>query len=112
MNAFNLYSCKPSYTFYTVYGAVSYLFFTFSVLKPLNYPTKEVANKTGYSLATVKRWKQQQLTRESLERAGTSGRPSKVFPAWASVTIRNIIIGKPFIEPRYTKAILAINSTD
>ena len=63
-------------------------------MKPLNNPMKEAANKTGYSMSTIKRWREQQLTQDTLEGASISGRPSKSFPLWCLITIQNTFMGK------------------
>lgn len=89
-------------TRYDVPLILIYLFFDLifltEVIDPIKSPVNYVAGYLKVGASSIRRWKSQQLTRESLERLPSSGRPTKRFPAWAHISIRNIIIG---LQPHY-----------
>lgn len=79
---------------YTVDDFNSTINISSDVIDPIINPVRYASNLLKCGESSIRLWKSQQTTRGSFERAPVSGRPSKSFPLWAHVSIRNIIAGK------------------
>ena len=62
-------------------------------MNPYNRPADVTSRMLGYSASAIKKWKGAQTTGASFDRPNVSGRPTKAFPTWAHISIRNIIFG-------------------
>jgi hypothetical protein len=63
------------------------------VIDPIKDPVSYVAGFLKVGASSIYKWKNELWSKGSLDRSPGSGRPSKSFPTWAHVSIRNIIIG-------------------